>query len=96
MLVGRTRSDAPFTGKYDSGHLSAIRSRVTTEGCRETKQSEQDDQLGELWSQKVPIGAKVGSGNVAKLLKTWWPGTEMNRRRQPFQGWFMLYFERLT
>jgi len=21
-----------------------------------------------------------------KLLKTWWPGTESNRRRQPFQG----------
>ena len=21
-----------------------------------------------------------------KLLKTWWPGTELNRRRQPFQG----------
>ena len=20
------------------------------------------------------------------LLKTWWPGTELNRRRQPFQG----------
>src|SRR5260370_29787446 len=22
----------------------------------------------------------------ASLLKTWWPGTELNRRRQPFQG----------
>ena len=21
-----------------------------------------------------------------KSLKTWWPGTELNRRRQPFQG----------
>src|SRR5215471_19127282 len=33
-----------------------------------------------------PIGAKVRSGTVRKLLKTWWPGTESNRRRQPFQG----------
>ena len=23
---------------------------------------------------------------VCKLLKMWWPGTELNRRRQPFQG----------
>src|SRR5262249_12533808 len=23
---------------------------------------------------------------VCKLLKRWWPGTESNRRRQPFQG----------
>ncbi len=26
-------------------------------------------------------------GSVCKCLKTWWPGTESNRRRQPFQGW---------
>ena len=25
-------------------------------------------------------------GRRAKSLKTWWPGTELNRRRQPFQG----------
>jgi hypothetical protein len=23
--------------------------------------------------------------------KEWWPGTELNRRRQPFQGWNKLY-----
>ena len=23
---------------------------------------------------------------LANVLKTWWPGTELNRRRQPFQG----------
>jgi hypothetical protein len=23
---------------------------------------------------------------MANLLKRWWPGTELNRRRQPFQG----------
>ncbi len=25
-------------------------------------------------------------------LKTWWPGTELNRRRQPFQVYVKLYF----
>jgi hypothetical protein len=24
---------------------------------------------------------------IAKLFRMWWPGTELNRRRQPFQGW---------
>jgi hypothetical protein len=28
----------------------------------------------------------AGEMTSAKLLKTWWPGTELNRRRQPFQG----------
>jgi hypothetical protein len=28
-------------------------------------------------------------------LKKWWPGTELNRRRQPFQGYVMLYFKQL-
>jgi hypothetical protein len=28
-------------------------------------------------------------------LKTWWPGTELNRRRQPFQCYVMLYFKQL-
>ena len=23
---------------------------------------------------------------MVNLLKKWWPGTELNRRRQPFQG----------
>jgi hypothetical protein len=26
-------------------------------------------------------------------LKTWWPGTELNRRRQPFQCYVMLCFK---
>ena len=26
---------------------------------------------------------------VCKLLKTWWPGAESNRRRQPFQGCYL-------
>jgi hypothetical protein len=27
------------------------------------------------------------AASAATVLKTWWPGTELNRRRQPFQGW---------
>ena len=34
----------------------------------------------------MPIGAKNGWDDRAKSLKTWWPGTELNRRRQPFQA----------
>jgi hypothetical protein len=33
----------------------------------------------EYWSQ-------TGWDDVAKCWKMWWPGTELNRRRQPFQG----------
>jgi hypothetical protein len=29
---------------------------------------------------------ETGFWKICKLLKTWWPGTESNRRRQPFQG----------
>ena len=29
---------------------------------------------------------KPGVEDGCKLLKRWWPGTESNRRRQPFQG----------
>jgi len=36
--------------------------------------------FGAKWNQ-------TGSGGGCNLLKTWWPGTESNRRRQPFQGW---------
>jgi len=31
----------------------------------------------------------------AKSLKRWWPGTELNRRRQPFQSLANKYFQRL-
>src|ERR1700726_4917036 len=33
----------------------------------------------EYWSQ-------TGWDDVAKCFEMWWPGTELNRRRQPFQG----------
>jgi hypothetical protein len=28
-------------------------------------------------------------------LRTWWPGTELNRRRQPFQRYVMQCFKQL-
>ena len=28
-------------------------------------------------------------------LESWWPGTELNRRRQPFPGYVMLCFKQL-
>jgi hypothetical protein len=30
---------------------------------------------------------QVTSSEASKCLKTWWPGTDLNRRRQTFQGW---------
>jgi hypothetical protein len=35
--------------------------------------------FGTKWNQ-------IGGDDDCKLLKRWWPGTESNRRRQPFQG----------
>src|SRR5215469_1157509 len=35
--------------------------------------------IGTKWNKFAGEGA-------CKLLKRWWPGTELNRRRQPFQG----------
>ena len=38
---------------------------------------------------EAKIVAPLGILNVLairKLLKVWWPGTESNRRRRPFQG----------
>jgi hypothetical protein len=31
---------------------------------------------------------------ACKLLKTWWPGTDLNRRRQPFQGCALPIYQR--
>jgi hypothetical protein len=39
----------------------------------------------------------AGKMTNAKLLKTWWPGTELNRRRrQPFQNRGFEYLQRVT
>ena len=40
-------------------------------------------------STRLEIGTNWNETEVlmaCKLVKTWWPGTESNRRRQPFQG----------
>src|SRR5580698_10264632 len=33
-----------------------------------------------------PNGTKAAERAMLSCEKTWWPGTELNRRRQPFQG----------
>jgi hypothetical protein len=37
-------------------------------------------------SQLEPNGTKRRNGQMLSSTKIWWPGTELNRRRQPFQG----------
>ena len=49
--------------------------------------SEQDRQLGIV----EPIVAKTGWDDALSACKIWWPGTELNRRRQPFQSYVMQY-----
>src|SRR2546427_12270032 len=34
---------------------------------------------------RTKSGLKVHEAIYLSALKTWWPGTELNRRRQPFQ-----------
>ena len=40
-------------------------------------------------SMRIVRGIVGGKFRVdaAKFVKLWWPGAELNRRRQPFQGW---------
>ena len=39
---------------------------------------------------RTESGLEGHEASHASALKTWWPGTELNRRRQPFQ-----YFKQL-
>src|SRR5271166_5238545 len=56
---------------------------------------QQGDRIHPL-TVRVQRESWVGSwvGNFASVplspSEKWWPGTELNRRRQPFQGFFML------
>ena len=43
------------------------------------RQTPMGQSFGMNWNETGFLGA-------CKLLKMWWPGTESNRRRQPFQG----------
>ena len=38
------------------------------------------------------VAVERGLTIAPNSLKIWWPGTESNRRRQPFQVYVMLYF----
>jgi hypothetical protein len=38
------------------------------------------------WLTKQESWSQTGDQGMARCLKRWWPGTESNRRRQPFQG----------
>jgi hypothetical protein len=44
---------------------------------------------GANWSQ-IGWDDEARWDDGAKRLKMWWPGTELNRRRQPFQGYILL------
>ena len=46
----------------------------------ETNSDKPEFGIGTKWNK---LGVEAG----CKLLKRWWPGTESNRRRQPFQGY---------
>jgi len=45
----------------------------------ETNSGKPESGIGTEWNRSR-------ASRSCKLLKTWWPGTELNRRRQPFQG----------
>jgi hypothetical protein len=45
---------------------------------------------------KASFAEDGASRNSPNSLKTWWPGTELNRRRQPFQNRGFEYFQRFT
>ena len=47
--------------------------------CFETNSVEPEIGIGTVMEQMPATAA-------CRLLKMWWPGTESNRRRQPFQG----------
>src|SRR6266852_6746943 len=79
------RFTKPPTANTALGYLPAVRSRVPTasSGWAEQLSSSECTKFcsgfGANWSQRQEMEPR-------KLLKTWWPGTELNRRRQPFQG----------
>ena len=66
---------------------AALRSEPTSQRINKAEQSETARQIsaadreiiGTFWNVIKVL-------NRGKCLETWWPGTESNRRRQPFQG----------
>jgi hypothetical protein len=42
--------------------------------------------IGLVYKHAQRVGASENRGIPNKCFEMWWPGTELNRRRQPFQG----------
>ena len=97
-LVQMIVPDAPKNligdGAYDSDKLDALGSLLINSSANRTFV---DLLAGTELVRQIPAAARRIFGTfwnvteilkAAKWLKTWWPGTELNRRRQPFQGWY--------
>src|SRR5947209_2409574 len=79
-----TRAPArELEGRLNKPRLNHYCSKArTAQSCHsvfETNPVEPEFGIGTEWNRLQERGA-------CKLLKKWWPGTELNRRRQPFQG----------
>ena len=88
-LFGRT------TGGFSLNPLLAFIAPLHTRGCSITDPSRAETCPSHCCARQISASLILGMGTewnrsgvqrVGKLLKTRWPGTESNRRRQPFQG----------
>jgi hypothetical protein len=62
------------------GVSRALGTNGAHDGSRSDGQRDPDEpKIGTKWNQ-------FGDRMAGKLLKGWWPGTDLNRRRRPFQG----------
>ena len=80
-------------GKSPCHQVAACQNFLSTQGGNPTAPS--CSNRDELRQAKFVIGTKwnkLGIDDSCKLLKRWWPGTESNRRRQPFQGCALPFF----
>src|SRR5208282_564313 len=87
----RTRSSAPRGLRHDHGTLCAVRHGLYAGCAREvpgTAHGRQNSPAHRASSVRI-MGGIVGWEFplfATKFFEMWWPGTELNRRRQPFQG----------
>src|SRR5580700_3029859 len=80
FINGRSQSmSGTASGDDNAWHLSTIRSRESAAPGQQAEYSRDEHQL------KPRIAANERTARCASD-KVWWPGTELNRRRQPFQG----------
>jgi hypothetical protein len=73
--AGRSDSTAPVLGCDEGLRLQTYPDTPV----HPTGESRWATSFGMNWNE-------TGFWEACKLLKTWWPGTESNHRRQPFQG----------